>query len=112
MLNELVSAVQMHNWYPVAALAMLFLIQALKKPALANLFWARIPEGARWSVPLVAAVAMGFVDAFQRGDSLQQALASAGSALIAVGLTTVGAHASLKDSPVPWSGGKGGKPKS
>lgn len=110
-MSEVIEAARLHNWYAFAALLLTLVIQIVRKaPALRNA-WNKIPEGYRFLVPLLSGAAIGFTQSFAAGEGLADAMfASVGGAL-GIGLTSMGAAAALKESPLPWDGGAGGKPK-
>jgi hypothetical protein len=106
---DIISAVQARAWYPAAALILLFATQFLRKSPWTAHIWKKIPEGARWLVPVAGGAVTGFVAAYQAGESLQDALLAALGGILTVSFPAMGANAALTDSPIPWNGGAGGK---
>lgn len=106
--NDVIKAVEGRNWYSLAALAVLALVAGWKKfsPGL----YYKIPDGYRWIPPLALAALMGFVDGYYAQLPWKQALIRAGYAVLAAGFGAAGAHGILKESPLPYGGGPGGKP--
>ncbi len=110
MLEDLLSALQLRDWYALAALLITIIIQALRKwPALRDRIWARIPDGWRFAVPMLSGAAVAFVAAYSDGQPLSAALAAAVGGALTIGLGSMGAAAALKESPVPWDGRAGGR---
>lgn len=112
-LDQLLSALQLHQWYPLAGLALALSIQTVRtNPLLAAYLWNWIPSGLRWLPAKLGGAAIGFVDAFSAGQPLGAALLAALGGALGVGLTSMGWAAALKESPIPWDGGSGGDPRS
>ena len=105
--DDVIKAVEGRNWYALAAFAVLALIMGWKRFS-PDLYY-RIPEGYRWIPPLMLAALTGFADAYQSQLPWQQALLRAGYAILVIGLGASGAHGWLKESPIPYSGGQGGR---
>jgi len=79
--------------------------QLLKRlPWLSAKIWARIPVGYRFLVPIVAAMGMAFVHGFLTHETLTASIWD----VIKIAFTAMGGAAALKESPLPWDGGKGG----
>jgi hypothetical protein len=111
-MDDILKAIQFHNWYAVAALALTLLIQAHRKfPWLGAELWARIPDGLRFLVPLIGGAATGFVQAYLAGKGLSDALGEALRAALGIGGLSMGYAAALRESPIPWDGSSGGRPK-
>lgn len=106
-LASLVTALHMRDWYAVAALALLVVTQLARK--FAPDAWAKIPEGWRGYLVLLAGAVTAFVAAFQAGKPFADALTAAIGGAIAIGMGAMGANAALTDSHLPWNGRAGGK---
>lgn len=110
-IKEVVEAAQLHDWYAVAALCITISTQLLRKvPWLYDKVWSKIPDGWRWLVPVVKAALVAFVGAFVEGLPLTQALYAAVGGAVGIGAPSMGLAAWLRESPIRWDGGKGGKP--
>jgi len=105
--TDVIQAVEGRNWYALATFAVLALIMGWKKfsPSL----YYKIPDGYRWIPPLALAALMGFVDGYYAQLPWKQALIRAGYAILAAGFGAAGAHGILKESPLPYGGGPGGR---
>lgn len=99
-----------HSWYAAAAIALTALIQILKSlPGIAPIWDSPRFAGWRFLVPLVLGAATAAVGAMTQGLPIGQVLLAALSGVLGIGATASGAAAWLRESPVPWSGGSGGK---
>lgn len=98
--------------YPLVATLLTFGIQVSKVSPFTKNWYAKIPDGWRWLVPVAAGGAMGFVHGYQQGYSIVGALTETVFGVLGVSATSMGINAALKESPIPWSGGAGGKPVS
>jgi uncharacterized integral membrane protein len=98
-----------HNWYAVAAIVLMLLIQIarVKEAAL----WTKTPSGWRWLWPVGLSMVTAFVHAFVVGEALKQAGLDVLNSLWQIALPAMGGAAALKESPLPWDGGPGGAPK-
>lgn len=111
-ITPLLEALQLKNWYAVAGVVLAFVIQAHRRfPWLGAKLWARIPDGAKFLVPVLSGAVVAFVAAFDAGRPFVEALKAAAGGAIAIGFGAMGVAAGLKESPLPWNGGAGGKPK-
>jgi hypothetical protein len=109
-ITPLIEAINMKNWYYFAGFLLTFAVQIVRKqPKLAALLWNRFPDGYRWLPVIASGAIIGFVGAFQAGESLVQSLQAAIGGAFGVGASAMGFAAMLKESPVKWDGGKGGK---
>lgn len=109
-MSEIVEALRLQDYYAAAALIMTMVIQVLRKaPGLKELFWERIPDGARWLVPLAGGAVTGFVGAFADGLAWPAALLAAVGGALAIGLSSMGLATALRESPIPWEGSTGTK---
>lgn len=107
---DIAKALQLHNWYALAALILLFVTQLFRKaPKLSDL-WRKVPDGWRWLFPVVGGAVTGFTGAFQAGQPLGSALVAAAGGTLGISLTAMGLNALLTESVVPWNGGSGGLP--
>ncbi|MES2403751.1 MAG: hypothetical protein V4567_05345 [Pseudomonadota bacterium] len=97
-----------HNWFAVAALAIMIGTQLLNSlPVLRTKIWAKIPLGYRWAVPVLAASLTAFVHGYQAHEALGASIWDA----VKIALSAMGGAAALKESPLPWgSTGPGGVP--
>lgn len=111
-MDALLTALQLHQWYALAALILTGTLQVFRKVPLTSGVWKKIPDGYRFLVPLFLGFATAFVGAWQEGQVWQSALLSALGGAIAIGFPSMGVAAALAESPIPWDGGAGGKPKS
>jgi hypothetical protein len=111
-LQELVGA---RAAYPLIAMALTLLVQLVRKSPKTSSWWKKVPEGWRWLVPGLTGIVMGFIHGYQGNLPLSGALINAGIealyGLFGVSMTSMGLAAMLKESPLPWDGGSGGKPK-
>lgn len=109
-IKNIVDAAQLHNWYAVAALCITVSTQLMRKlPWLSENIWERIPDGYRWVVPVVKGALVGFVAAYAEGKPLTAALFAAVGGAVGLGAPSMGLAAWLKESPIQWDGGKGGR---
>lgn len=104
--EDLLTAIQSRAWYPIVGIA-LWLAMDLWKRLAPNLS-AKIPDGWRWLPPVVVAAAGGFVDAYQSGASAGLAACVALYAVLGVAAPSMGLHSALRESPLPYAGGKAG----
>ncbi len=102
-----VQAFASHNWYAVAAILLMLLIQFVRAKELP--LWTRTPNGWRWLWPVGLAAVTAFVHAFAMGEALKQAGLDVLNSLWQIALPAMGGAAALKESPLPWDGGAGGK---
>lgn len=93
--------------WPLAIAALITLaLQAGKR--FAPQIKSRIPQGYQWLTPIVAGILAAMLLELQLGKPLEEAATKALMEGLAIGLSAMGFDAGLSDSPVPWSGGKGG----
>lgn len=113
MLDQLKTAFLAHfsAWYPLVAVALTIGIQILRMPKLRDYLWAHIPDGAKMLVPILGPVVYAIVQAYQANADAKTAFGMVMAALFGIGLPAMGLHAALKESPIPWDGGAGGKAK-
>jgi hypothetical protein len=103
---------KLEGWYAIAGAVLALVIQAQRRfPWLGAKLWAKLPDGSKFLVPLAWGAVIAFVGAQQAGQPLAEALKAAVGGAIAIGFGAMGVAAGLKESPIPWSGGRGGKPK-
>src|SRR5262245_61267813 len=99
----------MHNWYLAAGALLTFVVQAMRKvPWLRKWTIDHVPNGLRFLVPLVAGAVIAFSGAWLQGLALSAALMHALAGALAIGGGSMGLHAALKESPIPWDGASGG----
>lgn len=105
----LITSFASHQWYAVAAILLMLLIQIarVKEAAL----WTKTPSGWRWLWPTGLAMVTAFIHAFVLGEALKQAGLDVLNSLWQIALPAMGGAAALKESPLPWDGGPGGAPK-
>lgn len=106
-LSQGLDAFASHNWYAVAAIVLMLAIQIARSRELA--LWTHTPNGWRWLWPVGLAGAAAFVHAFALGEALKQAGLDVLNSLWRIALPAMGGAAALKESPLPWDGGSGGK---
>jgi hypothetical protein len=115
-IEPIFNALQMRNWYAVAALVLTLVIQVIRKnpglPVLAKLkaLWNKTPNGLRWVWPATGGAATAFVGAFQAGVEIRGALMAALGGVISIGIGAMGLNALLTELPISWNGGAGGQP--
>lgn len=95
--------------YPLVGTLLTFAIQIGKKSPYTGQWYAKIPDGWRWLVPVLSGAAMGFVHGYQAGYGVVGALVETAFGAMGVGATAMGVAAGLKESKLPWDGGAGGK---
>jgi len=98
--------------YPLVATLLTFALQIGKLSPYTSVLYAKIPTGWRWITPVIAGAVMGFVHGYQAGYTVVGALTEMVFGIFGVSLTAMGLAAGLRESPLPWSGGAGGAPKS
>lgn len=96
--------------YPLIAIILTIAIQLARKSPYTAPMLAKIPDGWRFLVPMVSGGVLGFVHGYQAGYSLVGALVETVAGICGVSLISMGMAATLKESPIPWDGGAGGKP--
>lgn len=97
--------------YPLVAVILTLVIQIAKLSPYTAKLLARIPDGWRFLVPMLAGGVMGFVHGYQAGYTVVGALTEMVLGLFGVSFASMGIAAALKESPLPWGGtGAGGKP--
>lgn len=107
VLQQFYSSITTKNWFASAALAILIAMQLLKNlPLLRTKIWVKIPVGYRFLLPIVGAMATAFVHGYLVHETLGADLWD----VVKIAFTSMGAAAALKESPLPWDGGKGGAP--
>jgi hypothetical protein len=111
-LDALLASLQLHQWYPFAALLLTLAIQVVRgNETLRTYLWNWVPSGWRWVLPKLAGAVVGFTEAFASGQQLGAALLAAVGGALGIGLASMGWAAALKESPIPWDGGAGGDPR-
>jgi hypothetical protein len=107
---DIAKALQLHNWYALAALIVLFATQLFRKAPMLSDLWRKVPDGWRWLFPVVSGASAGFVGAFQAGLSFTVALVGAVGGALGISVPAMGLNALLTESPIRWNGGSGGTP--
>lgn len=97
--------------YPIIATLLTFAIKIGKVSPITKTWYAKIPDGWRFLVPVVAGGAMGFAHGYQQGYKITGALLEMVFGIFGVSATAAGLNAFLKESLIPWEGGAGGKKK-
>lgn len=98
------------TYYAIAAVVLWAAIFALKSVPLTAKLWAWVPDGKRFLVPLVLGAASSIVPIIYRGGSLKEIATAFLAGMGIVGPLAMGIHGGLKESPLPYGGGPGGKP--
>lgn len=115
VIRQLQTLVGARAAYPLIATVLTLVVQLLRKSPKTAAWWKKIPDGWRWLVPGLSGAVMGFIHGYQGSLPLGGALLSAGTealyGLFGVSMTSMGLAAMLKESPLPWDGSAGGKPK-
>lgn len=110
--QHILTAFQLHDWYAVVALALMVVLQVVRKndvPLLTRL-WFKIPDGWRWLAPMLTGMATGFTTAFASGLTFHMALVAMVGGALGIGFPSMGMHAAAKESPLHVDGGAGGRP--
>ena len=95
--------------YPLIATLLTFAIKIGKVSPVTKVWYAKIPDGWRFMVPVVAGGAMGFAHGYQQGYTVVGALVEMVFGIFGVSATAMGLNSFLKESVIPWEGGAGGK---
>ncbi len=96
--------------YPLVATLLTFVLQIAKVSPYTKTLYAKVPVGWRWVTPVLAGAIMGFVQGYQAGYTVVGSLAETVLGIFGVGVTSMGVFSALRESPIPWSGGAGGRP--
>lgn len=105
MEQSIYDALMAEQWYPLAALLLFGLVAFLKNAPLGKEAWAWLDaHRARWVAPVVIAFATGFSGAFFESAPWGVALLKGLSAVLYIGLGSMGLHSALRDSPAPYEG--------
>lgn len=101
----------MHEWFLVAAAALAAAIQTIRKSdPLRAALWAWIPQGWRWLAPSLLGALIAATEAVASGEpDWRRVLLAAALGAPGIGGLAMGMAAALKESPVPWDGGRGGR---
>lgn len=97
--------------YPLIAIILTIVMQLARKSPYTKPALAKIPDGWRFLVPMITGGALGFIHGYQAGYELVGTLVETVAGIFGVSLISMGMAATLKESPIPWDGGAGGKPK-
>jgi hypothetical protein len=110
MVQPVLDALHMKDWYAAAALALMILVQLSKTPVLGRV-WEKIPDTVRGYAIMLGGGVTAFIAAFVNHSPFPEAaLAFVGGAL-GIGGGAMGANAILTQSHLPWNGGAGGVPR-
>jgi len=113
VIRQLQDLVGVRAAYPLIAMLLTCVVQLARKSPKTADWWKKVPDGWRWLIPVAAGAAMGFVHGYQGHLPLGGALLSAGIealyGIFGVSMTSMGLAAALRESPVLWDGGVGGK---
>jgi hypothetical protein len=107
--DEVVSALKLHNWYALLAFALMAFTQIVRKHPLTSPWWQKIPDGWRFLPGVIASFAVGFTTAFLAHASFLSALIAGVGGVAGIAVPAMGLAAGLKESPLKWDGGAGGK---
>lgn len=108
--DQLVQALHLRNWYALAAIILTLAVQIFRKAPKSSEWWAKIPDGWRWAIPVLSGAVTGFTQAYAADLSLGAALLAAGGGAIGISIPAMGLNAALTELPVKWNGGAGGLP--
>jgi hypothetical protein len=95
--------------YPLIATLLTFALQVARKSPYTAKIWAFIPSGWRWVWPVMAGAIAGFTHGYSAGRPLSGALVEMMLGVFGVSFTAMGLAATLRESPIQWDGGAGGK---
>lgn len=109
-MDEIINALHLRNWYALAALILTLAVQLFRKAPGSSEWWAKIPDGWRWALPVLSGAVAGFTQAFAAGLNVWSALLGAVGGAVGISLPSMGLNAALTDSKLPWNGGAGGAP--
>lgn len=109
-ITQLQQLVGQRALYPLIASALTFAIQIARKNKSSAKIWALIPDGWRWIWPVATGAIAGFTHGFGAGRPLSGALIEMALGIFGVSFTSMGLAATLRESPMEWDGGAGGKP--
>ena len=103
--------IQVHSWYGLVAVFITLFTQLVRKRNVPLFTWAwkKMPDGWRFMWPLLSGAATGFADGVLSSGSLKAGLLQAGVGLLGIGGGSMGLASALKESPLKWDGGAGGK---
>jgi hypothetical protein len=107
-LNSLAGALRMKNWYAVAAIVLMVIVQVVRKHPITSPYWQKIPNGLRFLPAMLASFGVGFVSGFQAHLPLADALLQGVGAIAGISIPAMGLAATIKESPIPWDGKAGG----
>lgn len=100
-MSEITQAIEMKDWYAVAALVLLGVLWAWRR--FGRRFWDKIPKRWRWAVPALVAGVSGFVAEYQAGAPVAEALKAALTAVFGIGAGASGLHAWMTNSKLPYN---------
>ena len=95
--------------YPLIATLLTLALQLGKMSPYTRVLYEKTPLGLRWLTPVIAGAAMGFVHGYQKGYTVVGALMEMVFGIFGVSATSMGIHAALTESALPYNGAAGGK---
>jgi hypothetical protein len=107
-LNDLAGALRMKNWYAVAAIVLMVIVQLVRKYPKTSPFWQKVPDGLRFLPGMLVSFGVGFVAGWQEHLPVLDALMQGVGGIIGISIPAMGLAATIKESPIPWDGGSGG----
>jgi hypothetical protein len=107
---EWLSSLNRQELYASFAVGLTFMIQAVRsRPRLRAALWSWVPDGSRWLLPMVAGAAIALAEGLTSGLRGWELLGTVAAGSGVLGLGSMGIHAALRDSPLHFNGGAGGK---
>lgn len=97
--------------YAGLAASQVAITQLVRKWPLTAPIWKSIPDGYRWIPGVVFGFTAGVAEAAMRSTSNAEAIGYGIKGILAVSFPAMGLAAVLRESPLPWDGGAGGKPQ-
>ena len=95
MLEDFTAALQLRDWYAIAAIGLYVAIAARKRYSPKVL--PPIPNGRRSLPPVAVSACTGFVVAYQAGEPVGAALVAAIGAVLAIALPSMGIQGAAKE---------------
>ncbi len=111
LIGQLQALLATRALYPILAMLLTLVIQVAKLSPYTKVLYTKVPVGWRWVTPVLVGGIVGFVHGYQAGRPLSGALVEMVLGMFGVGATSMGIHAGLMESPLPYNGtGAGGAP--